>query len=123
LQRRHNALAGLARTLELASPRLALAARSQALAGLVQRLSAASRREHDRARARLELAARALTTVSPLATLGRGYAIVHTASGGLARSSADAPVGSTIRATLADGVLVAVVTEALTGESGRRAGD
>ena len=123
LQGRHNALAGLARTLELASPRLALAARSQALASLGQRLSAASRRGRDRARARLELAARALTTVSPLATLGRGYAIVHSSAGGVARSSTDAPVGSTIRATLADGVLVAVVTDALAGESGRRDGD
>ena len=113
LKRRTDAVAGLARALELASPRLALAARAQALASIAQRLGAASRRERDRARTRLELAARALSTVSPLATLGRGYAIVRTSTGALARTCADAPVGSTIRATLAGGVLVAVVTDAL----------
>lgn len=122
LRRRQRALTGLARTLELASPRQALVARGQAVESLRQRLAVAVRRRQERDRARLDLAGRALSTVSPLATLGRGYAIVRTAGGALARSGNDAPVGSKIEAMLADGVLEAVVTATRRSGSGH-AGD
>jgi exodeoxyribonuclease VII large subunit len=81
------------------------------LAPLAARLHAAWARTATAARARLDLAARALHAVSPLATLERGFAIVSRADGGaLVRSSDELPVGSDIEARLADGVLIARVT-------------
>ncbi len=86
----------------------AAAASLQPLSG---RLSAAWTRALTAAGARVELAARALHTVSPLATLDRGFAIVvHAAGGALIRSAADVSVGADIETRLADGVLTARVT-------------
>ena len=63
------------------------------------------------ANVRLELAARALHTVSPLATLERGFAIVvHAGGGALIRRSTEVQVGADIEARLADGVISARVT-------------
>lgn len=81
------------------------------LAPLRARLDAAWSRLAATALTRVELAARALHAVSPLATMERGFAVVVRAEGGtLVRQLADAPVGSTVEAHLADGVLVAQVT-------------
>ena len=53
-----------------------------------------------------ERLARALSGVSPLATLARGYAIVQRESdGGVVRGPADARAGERVRARLADGTL------------------
>jgi exodeoxyribonuclease VII large subunit len=54
---------------------------------------------------------RGLHAVSPLATLGRGYAIVEDASTGkvLLRAS-DASPGNDVRARLSHGELIATVT-------------
>ena len=53
---------------------------------------------------RLALAARTLDAVSPLATLGRGFAVVsRVADGTLLRDAAQAPVGTEIEARLARG--------------------
>jgi exodeoxyribonuclease VII large subunit len=61
---------------------------------------------------RLELAMRALNTVSPLATLGRGFALVSRVSDGALISDADAvAVGDEIEARLARGTLKARVTD------------
>ena len=54
---------------------------------------------------------RALHAVSPLATLGRGYAIVESADGEILRNAKDVAVGEAITARLAKGRLVAKVTE------------
>jgi exodeoxyribonuclease VII large subunit len=60
---------------------------------------------------RLALAARTLDAVSPLATLGRGFAMVtRAADGALLRDAAQAPVGTEIEARLARGRLRAQVT-------------
>ncbi|HUA90021.1 MAG TPA: exodeoxyribonuclease VII large subunit, partial [Steroidobacteraceae bacterium] len=59
---------------------------------------------------RLELAQRALHTVSPLATLTRGFAIV-TGPGGLVTDAAQVAVGTEVTARLAHGSLRARVTE------------
>ena len=60
---------------------------------------------------RLELAARTLHGVSPLATLARGFAIVtRVANGAVLRSTAGAAVGDEIDARLANGSLRARVT-------------
>ena len=63
-----------------------------------------------RARHRLDLAQRALHGVSPLATLGRGYAIVSDAhSGKLLRAATEVPAGAEIEARLSVGRLRARV--------------
>jgi exodeoxyribonuclease VII large subunit len=60
---------------------------------------------------RLALAARTLDAVSPLATLGRGFAVVtRTDDGTLLRDAAQAPAGTEIEARLSKGRLRARVT-------------
>jgi exodeoxyribonuclease VII large subunit len=54
-------------------------------------------------------AAQLLHSVSPLATLQRGYAIVSTANGDVLRNARNTAVGSTIRARLAQGQLICTV--------------
>jgi exodeoxyribonuclease VII large subunit len=67
-------------------------------------LSAVARQlQHDTLR--LRSLARSLETVSPLATVGRGYAILRREDGRIVRGTADAPVGSALDATVADGLL------------------
>jgi exodeoxyribonuclease VII large subunit len=62
---------------------------------------------------RLALAGRTLDAVSPLATLGRGFAVVSRANdGALLRDAAQAPPGTEIEARLARGRLRATVTRA-----------
>ena len=59
---------------------------------------------------RLALASRTLDAVSPLATLGRGFAVVSRADDGtLLRDAAQAPAGTEIEARLARGRLRATV--------------
>ena len=60
---------------------------------------------------RVDLAARALQAVSPLATLERGFAILARASDGtLIRHSAAIDIGEDLDARLADGIITARVT-------------
>ena len=66
----------------------------------------------------LRLAARALDSVSPLATLDRGYAIVSDEeTGAVLTDAAKIKTGSGIRAQLAHGTLQATVNEVDTGKS------
>jgi exodeoxyribonuclease VII large subunit len=58
-----------------------------------------------RERQRLGGLARALDTVSPLATLGRGYAIVQTADGRVLRAATEVAVGARVQARLGHGRL------------------
>ncbi|NOX75413.1 MAG: exodeoxyribonuclease VII large subunit [Gammaproteobacteria bacterium] len=55
---------------------------------------------------RLSTVARALDTVSPLATLARGYAIVQTDDGRVLRRADDAQMGDTVEARLGRGSLI-----------------
>lgn len=65
----------------------------------------------------LGLGARALDAVSPLATLGRGYAIVSASeTGKVVTHARDVEPGSSIEARLADGRLSATVDEVLDDE-------
>jgi len=81
------------------------------LAPLRARLESAWARIAAAAANRLDLAARALNAISPLATMERGFSVIVRADGGtLVRHVADAPAGSMIEAHLGDGVLVAEVT-------------
>jgi exodeoxyribonuclease VII large subunit len=54
-----------------------------------------------------------IQTLSPLAVLSRGYALVYTTDGRLLRSATDTAVGQMIRARLARGTLEAEVTRAM----------
>ena len=59
---------------------------------------------------RLALASRTLHAVSPLATLGRGFAVVSRVDDGtLLRDAAQAPAGTAIEARLSKGRLRATV--------------
>jgi exodeoxyribonuclease VII large subunit len=78
---------------------------------LRQRLNASARDTVSGVSHRLELAMRGLHSVSPLATLDRGYAIVEDAnSGKVLLKASDAVPGDDIRARLAAGSLIATVT-------------
>jgi exodeoxyribonuclease VII large subunit len=73
---------------------------------LQTRLVAAVRRRQERLRDALQARAQTLQTLSPLATLARGYAVVRDAATGLVlRDAAAVPAGSRIRARLAKGEL------------------
>ncbi|MDB6156903.1 MAG: hypothetical protein JWO04_609 [Gammaproteobacteria bacterium] len=82
--------------------------RHDALSG---RLGHAMRQRVSRAEHRLNLAIRTLNTVSPLATLGRGFALVkRVADGALVTNADSVAVGDEIEARLAHGTLKARVT-------------
>ncbi len=100
----------LSRRLVQTSPSVALERSASRLASLRQRLSSVAKSSVSDVRHRLQLAMRGLHSVSPLATLERGYAIVEDAtSGKVLLSASDATPGDDIRARLADGELIATV--------------
>jgi len=93
------------------SPALRIEQQSSRLTHMHDRLTARIQTLLDSRRHRLSLGARALDGVSPLATLGRGYAIVSDAdSGKVVRRAAELDPGNTIRARLGEGSLTAKVT-------------
>ncbi|MFC5741123.1 exodeoxyribonuclease VII large subunit [Dyella tabacisoli] len=92
-------------------PRHQLPMLTRRLAEQDSRLRRAIAQILDRRQVGLRHAARALHAVSPLATLERGYAIVFDANGQVLRSARDVPVGTALRARLADGELPLIVTE------------
>ncbi len=98
--------------LERLHPRTRLAAQAHRSALLEQRLASATRRRLDQHRLQLQGLARTLVSVSPLATLARGYAVLRDrASGAVLRRSQDAVPGQAVDAMLAEGSLALVVTE------------
>jgi exodeoxyribonuclease VII large subunit len=106
-QRLGRILAGIAA--HAPAPRLRSA--RERVANLERRVAAAMRHRLDALRARVETTARALNTVSPLATLERGYAIAsRAADGGILRSAAQVAPGDDIEVRLAEGTLAARVT-------------
>ncbi|MGH8281738.1 MAG: exodeoxyribonuclease VII large subunit [Gammaproteobacteria bacterium] len=108
LQTRAANLEGLRARLHQHSPVQALVLLRNRCQTSVQRMNFAARQYLKGLDNRLGLAARALDTVSPLATLNRGYAIVTDAgSGKVIASVQSAHSGQKIRARLADGQLSA----------------
>jgi exodeoxyribonuclease VII large subunit len=109
LLRQHERLNDMQRRLRLAMHQ-GVAQQRPALASLWQRLQVSGTRALADAQHRLQLAARGLHAVSPLATLDRGYAIVEDAeTGKVLVDASDATVGNDIRARLANGELTATV--------------
>jgi exodeoxyribonuclease VII large subunit len=80
-------------------------------------LEAAARAHLDESRSRLAVAAAALDALSPLAVLGRGYALAQRADGRVLRTSRGVAAGEGVRVRLADGALRCRV-EAVEGADG-----
>ena len=109
LLRQHDRLRELRRRLAAAMRQEFLRQRPL-LANLWQRADAAAKAAVANNKHRLEIAMRGLHTVSPLATLERGYAIIEDLSTGeVLMSAADISPGNDIRARLAKGELIATV--------------
>jgi exodeoxyribonuclease VII large subunit len=86
-------------------------ARAEASTGQLHgRLERAARERLARAAQRLALAQRALDAVSPLATVGRGFAVVKRADGTVLTDATAVAIGEEIEASLAHGTLTARVT-------------
>jgi exodeoxyribonuclease VII large subunit len=81
-------------------------------------LEAAGRARLDEARSRLVVAAASLDALSPLAVLGRGYALAADERGRLLRSSKEARVGGRVSVRLSEGALRCVV-EGVEGTGGK----
>lgn len=96
------------------SPALAVQRSVAQLGQVRQRLGAAGRAAVGGLHQRLALAARALNSVSPLATLDRGYAIVTDAeSNDVLMRASDVRPGDDIRARLSRGKLLATVKQVI----------
>jgi len=98
-------LGTLAARLRGQSPTRRLQALRLRLAAERQRLHAAMPHRLEQDGQRLAALARALDTVSPLATLGRGYAIVQDAGGRVIRRADEVSVGDGVRVRLGKGRL------------------
>jgi exodeoxyribonuclease VII large subunit len=105
-------LDALLRRLNQAHPGAQLRQHSQRLDELEARLRLALRARLAAAAARFDSAARALQTVSPLATLGRGFAVMTRSSdGSLITDAAQLAIGESFDARLAQGSVRASVLE------------
>lgn len=110
LSRRHDVQTLRGELLQL-SPAVSVQRSIGRLASLQQRLAAGAHKSLSGLDHRIALLGRALHSVSPLATLERGYAIVLDASGKAMTDTAGAKEGDEIRARLSKGELWADVTK------------
>lgn len=101
----------LARSLRHLSPQTRLHGNWQQLDSLTLRLDRSIRHGLAQRRASLALAQAQLQAVSPLATLARGYAIVHREDGRLVRHTRDARPGDALQIQVSDGTLHATVQQ------------
>jgi exodeoxyribonuclease VII large subunit len=109
-------LHGLATSVAHANPAHRLAKTRERWRWTAERLRRAIARNVDDTRQRVKLAERALGSLSPLATLQRGYAIVQRSDGGaLVTDAAQVTRGTTIDVRLAHGSLAATVDDTSTG--------
>lgn len=80
-------------------------AESERVNQLNRRLSSAMQRQLESQQARLKAAARELNAVSPLAVLGRGYAIAQDEQGQVIRRAEDTQPGQKLKLRLGEGRL------------------
>jgi exodeoxyribonuclease VII large subunit len=97
--------------LQAQSPAVRLARTRAQLQRLEVRLHTLVREQQVHMRARLTVAARTLETLSPLATLTRGYAIVSDAQGHAVSDASVLRTGDEIGVRLAKGRITATVTQ------------
>lgn len=109
--RRRASLHAYHRRLLARHPRTVVARARAELGPLVSRLGAAARMRMRVLRSRLAESAARLDTLSPLAVLGRGYAITTRADGAVLRDAAEVAVGEEIGVRLHRGILSARVLE------------
>ncbi len=104
-------LAGWQARLRLADPRRRLTTDTARLAGLTQRLQAAARQRLQGDAARWSQAQRALQGLSPLAVLGRGYALVRDPDGALVRTPVQVKSGVPLQVQVAEGAFTVTVVD------------
>lgn len=110
LANKRERLTALKHRLKRTHPGLILKTRQLQIEGAAGRLRLAVGKQIDDLSARTQLIERALTALSPVATLDRGYAIVTRADGGeLVTSARSIQGGTRIDVRLAEGELVATV--------------
>ncbi|HUY95178.1 MAG TPA: exodeoxyribonuclease VII large subunit [Terracidiphilus sp.] len=116
----HRHVAELAAAVLRHDPRQRLAhAQQHFAAGRTRLLHAAERLLHDR-RARLQALDARLHSLSPLAVLDRGYALVLDANGALIRSAAQVNRGDHLTTRLADGTFTSRVETTSSKRTGKR---
>lgn len=91
------------------SPKSTISALHAEFARQKQRLAAAQRRQYENAQSTLSQLIQLLNTVSPLATLNRGYSITQTENGNTIQSSDSINIGDKVSIRLAQGFLDAEV--------------
>ena len=94
----------------LAEPHAMLDRRREDAAGLRDRSRRCLRAALDRGADNLAHTRARVTSLSPASTLGRGYAVVQRADGGVVRRPADVAAGDALRLRLAEGEIDASVT-------------
>ncbi|WP_455211751.1 exodeoxyribonuclease VII large subunit, partial [Kaarinaea lacus] len=114
LRHHHSALATIQAQLAQHAPQTRLSQHNQWSLSLAKRLHRAIQHIfHDRQQ-QLAATARALEAVSPLATLGRGYAIIKKLpDNSIVRNAKDVQIGTHIEAQLGQGRIVCAVEELL----------
>lgn len=110
LVKEHTRLENLNNRLSMQSPARQLILHHSRLDQASERLQQTILRMLDQRRDRLTYVSQTLHVVSPLATLGRGYAIVQTDRQPVVRNAADLNTGDAITARLASGSVEASVT-------------
>jgi len=106
---RANQVATLTARLERQNPAVRLAQARQRLVTAEQELGRLGMAVVTARAARLERVEARLQALSPLAVLGRGYALVYAADGRLLRDAAEVRSGETVRARLGRGAVTAEV--------------
>jgi exodeoxyribonuclease VII large subunit len=109
LHLRQRSLSTQTSRLQLQSPALRLANTRAQLQRLQTRMQTLLLAQHERLRSRLMIATRTLDTLSPLATLTRGYAIVSDSQGDVVIDAGKLQPGDAITARLAKGRVIATV--------------
>jgi len=117
MRRRWETLAAAVRHYDL---RRVLAGMRGELGAGTAALAAAMRNQLLQNKVRIERMGRALETLSPLAILERGYALVFDGSGQLVKDAAQVKAGDEIRARVARGEIAATVKPTGAGKMGRR---
>jgi exodeoxyribonuclease VII large subunit len=111
LAERRQRLDGLERALRHLGPQMRLASYRQRLDGVTAALERNMARRLEQLRSRQVLAAARLEAISPLATLGRGYAIVRQEDGRVVRRVAQVHTGERLDVHVADGQFGVHVSE------------
>ena len=111
LERRRAALRHAAAVLRSNQPQRRVSSLQETASSLSLRAQAATARTLQRKTLELRGLARSLETVSPLATIARGYSILQDDAGRIVRSVEDAAAGDRLSARLQDGALTVRVED------------